>query len=82
MLFRSWKDILNGLKDEAAALFVHGRQDRWNVEGARCFRESRHVVHDHRWFVTIDICQLERLVVNQQEDTVVGREQRFQSYFR
>src|SRR4029077_2390621 len=59
------KDILNGLEDETAALFVHGRQDRWNVERLRCFRESRHVVHDHRWFVTIDICELEWLVVNQ-----------------
>src|SRR4029077_17808444 len=35
-----WKDILNGLEDEAAALFVHGRQDRWNVECLRCCRES------------------------------------------
>ena len=72
-----WKDILNGLKDEAAAFFVHGRQDRWNVECSRCFRESRHVVNDHRWFVTINVRQLERLMVNQHEDTVVRREQRF-----
>jgi hypothetical protein len=71
-----WKEILNGLKDGAAALFVHGRRDRSGM--LSCVRESRRVINYHRWFVTMDI----QLVVNQQEDAVVESEHRFKSDLR
>src|ERR1700722_5664587 len=80
--FLIWEDVLNGLENNAATLLVHRRQDRRNVECFRHLGKGRDIVDDHRWFVAVDVCELEWLVVNQHKNAVIRSKKCFETYFR
>src|SRR5882762_2303081 len=79
--FLIWEDVLNGLENQAATLLVHRRQDGRNVECFRGLRKGRDIVDDHRWFVAVDVRELERLVVNQHKNAVIRSKKCFETYF-
>jgi len=67
---------LDFLDQAPAPLCRDGRQDGGDVVDLRPLRKSRHVVRDHRGFVAVDARELEGLVVDQQHDAALGRQQR------
>src|SRR5580692_2196282 len=80
--FLIWEDVLNGLENYAATLLVHCRQDRRNVERFGRLREGSDIVDDHGWFVAVDVCELERLVVNQHKNAVIWSKKCFEAGLR
>src|SRR5882762_724092 len=77
-----WEDILNAFEDLAATFFRHCRQDRGYAVRLRRHGKTNGIVDHHRWFVTVDVRELERLVINHHNHAIVRREKRFESDFR
>src|SRR5690242_13331679 len=65
------KDRLELLEQCAAALLIDGAKNRWNAKRLRGLREPRDIVDHECGIVTVDVCQLERLVVDQEKDAIL-----------
>ncbi len=62
------KYILKTLYDFSTSIFEHRGQNNRNIEGFGELCESDHVIHDHGRLVTMKVCELKRLVINQDDD--------------
>ena len=67
--------VLQALDELAAAVLQHRGQDRRHVENLRCLRQRDDVVHDHRRLVAVQVGELEGLVVDQDQDQLLGGEE-------
>src|SRR4029077_14399954 len=74
-----WKDVLNAFEDPTASFFVHCCQDRGDAVRLCRHGKTNGIVDHHRWFVTVDIRELERLVINHHNHAIVRREKRIES---
>ena len=68
MLVMSRQILCPGLDEFSAASFEHWGQNNRNFEGFGHLGETNHVVHDHRRLVTVKVCELKRLVIDQDND--------------
>src|SRR5258707_2641628 len=62
------KYILKTLYDFSTSIFEHRGQNNRNIEGFGELCESDHVIHDHGRLVTMKVCELKGLVINQDDD--------------
>jgi hypothetical protein len=54
--------------------FEHRGQNDRNLEGFGELGESDHVVDDHRRLVTVKVCELKRLVIDEENDAFLRRQ--------
>src|SRR5689334_18430421 len=76
------KDRLELLEQCAAALLIDGGKNRRNAKRLRGLREPCDVVNHECGIVTVDVCQLERLVVDQEKDAILRCQQSVQADLR
>ena len=76
------EDLLQSFDQIAAARFQHRRQNGRHVEDLGRFGEPDHVVHDHGRLVAMQVGELERLMVDQDQDRVLRGEKGVESGFR
>src|SRR5258708_2801794 len=67
--------VLKTLYDFSAASFEHRAQNNRNFEGLGELTESNHVVHDHRRFVTVKVRELQRLMIDEENDALLPGQQ-------
>src|SRR4029077_10042311 len=66
----------------AAPLLIDCAQNRRNAERLRGLRESGDIVDHDRGIVTVDVGQLERLVVDQEKDAILRCQKRVKADLR
>ena len=76
------KDVLELLEQIAAAVLDYGRQKRRYAEDLRGFGKTHDVVDHALRIVAAQTGELERLVIDQDQDAVVGRQQCIEPRFR
>jgi len=65
------KDSLELLEKQAAAILIDCGENRGDAERLRSFRERCDVVDDDCGIVTVYVCQLKWLVVDQEKDRIL-----------
>src|SRR5262249_28907423 len=68
------KYVLTTLYGFSSASFEHGGQNDRNLEGFGELGEANHVIDDHRRLVTVKVCELKGLVIDEDNDAVLGRQ--------
>ena len=64
------EDVLQSLDELAATVLQHGGQDGRHTENLGDLGERDDVVHDHRRLVAVQVGELERLVIDQDQDGI------------
>src|SRR6266852_2426650 len=76
------KDGLDLLENLTATLRADRRENRRYSVRLRGLREGRHVIDHHRGLVTVYVCQLRWLVIDQKNGAILRRQKSVEADFR